>query len=75
MNIIYKVVEEWAAPTFYELGTRKELYDECDSSIQALWVVSYDADENEIVEWLERFYANEADEALARAKELNEEGD
>lgn len=24
----YKVVEEWAAPTYYEYGTGKELYDE-----------------------------------------------
>lgn len=75
MSIIYKVAEEWAAPTFYELGTRKELYDECDQSIQALWVISYDTEENEVVEWLERFYPDEEEEALARAKELNEEGE
>lgn len=74
-NIIYKVVEEWAAPTYIELGTNKELYDECQASIQALWVISYDTNENEVVDWLERFYAHEEDEALARAKELNEEGE
>jgi hypothetical protein len=75
MSIIYKVAEEWAAPTFYELGTRKELYDECDQSIQALWVISYDTEEDEVVEWLERFYPGEEEEALARAKELNEKGE
>lgn len=72
-NIIYKVVSEWAAPTFYDIDTNEELFDECDASIQALWVVSYDPKEHEIIEWLERFYANEEAEARARAKELNKE--
>lgn len=72
-NIIYKVVSEWSAPTYYDLDTNKELYDECDASIQALWVVSYDEDEHEIIEWLERFYPNEEEEAKARAEELNKE--
>lgn len=71
--IEYKVVEEWAAPTYVDYNTRETLYDECDSSVQALWVVSYDTEEKEVIEWLERFYVGEDDEALARAKELNEE--
>lgn len=75
MSIKYKVVSEWAAPTYYDIDTNKELYDECDASIQALWVVSYDEDEHEIIEWLERFYANEVEEAKARAEELNKEGE
>ena len=74
-NIIYKVVSEWSAPTFYDLDTNKELYDECEASIQALWVMSYDEDEHEIIEWLERFYPNEEKEAKARAEELNREGE
>lgn len=74
-NIIYKVVEEWAAPTYKDIDTHEELYDECDASVQALWVVSYDTKEHEIVDWLERFYLNEEDEAKARAEELNKEGE
>lgn len=72
-NIIYKVVSEWSAPTYYDINTNEQLYDECDASEQALWVVSYDTQEKEIVEWLERFYVGEYEEAKARAKELNEE--
>lgn len=73
MSIKYKVVSEWAAPTYYDIDTNKELYDECNASIQALWVVSYD--NHEIIEWLERFYPDEEDEAKARADELNREGE
>ena len=72
-NVIYKVVSEWSAPTYYDLDTNEELYDECDASEQALWVVSYDTEDKEIIEWLERFYIGEDEEARARAKELNEE--
>lgn len=71
----YRVVSEWSAPTYYDIDTNEELFDECDASIQALWIVSYDEDEHEIIEWLERFYANEEEEAKARAKELNLEGE
>lgn len=71
----YLLVDEWSAPTYCLHNTDTELYDECDASIQALWVVSYDEEEHEIVEWLERFYIDEEDEARARAKELNEEGE
>ena len=75
MSIIYKVVSEWSAPTYYDLDTNEELYNECDAMEQALWVVSYDTEEHEVVEWLERFYVGEDNEARARAKELNEEGE
>jgi len=74
MSVEYRVVEEWSAPTYCEHHGKRVLYDECDATIQALWVVSYDTEEQEIIEWLERFYADEDDEAEARAKELNEEG-
>lgn len=74
-KIKYIVAEEWSAPTYYKHGTRETLYDECNASLQALWVVSYDEKNEEIVEWLERFYAYEDEEAEARAKELNEEGE
>ncbi len=73
MSIEYIVAEEWSAPTFYKhngaLG--EVLYDECESSLQALWVVSYDPETHEIIDWIERFYGDEDDEAEARAKELN----
>lgn len=74
-NLKYMVVDEWSAPTYYKHNTSEKLYDECDASIQALWVVSYDEGAQEIVEWLERFYTHEDEEAEARAKELNEEGE
>lgn len=74
-KIIYKVVEEWSAPTYQDIDTHKVLYDECNASVQALWVVSYDPEEHELIEWLERFYPNEEEEAKARAKELNLEGE
>lgn len=70
----YRVVEEWSAPTYYDYDTREELYDECDSSCQRLWVVSYDEDEHEIIEWLEEYYIGDIKIAKARAKELNEKG-
>ena len=75
MSIIYKVVSEWAAPTYYDIDTNEELYDECDVSEQCLWIISYDTDEHEVVEWLERYYIGEEEEAKARAKELNEKGE
>lgn len=71
MKIKYKVVEEWSAPTYYDYDTNEELYDECDSSCQRLWVVSYDEDEHEIVEWLEEYFISYIKIAKARAKELN----
>ena len=74
MSTIYKVVEEWSAPTYVDYDTNEELYDECDASVQCLWVVSYDTENKEIIEWLERFYVGEDEEAKARAKELNEKG-
>lgn len=75
MNIRYRVVEMWSAPTYYDYDTGKELYDECDSSCQQLWVVSYDDDEHEIVDWLEEYAVSDIKIAKARAKELNEKGE
>ena len=75
MSKVYKLVSEWSAPTFYDYETNEVLYDECDASEQALWVVSYDTDNKEIIEWLERYYIDEVEEARARVKELNEEGE
>lgn len=68
----YKVVEEWAAPTFYDIDTNEELYDECDSSCQRLWVVSYDEENKEIIEWLMDFMLHEEDKARDYIKELEE---
>ena len=75
MSIKYKVVSEWAAPTYYDIDTNEELYDECDASVQALWVVSYDEDEHEIIEWLERFDTYEDSKAVDLANELNKKGE
>lgn len=37
---------------------------------QRLWVVSYDEDEHEIIEWLQDFTLAEEDKALEYIKEL-----
>lgn len=73
MKITYKVVSEWSAPTYYDIDTNKKLCDECDASEQCLWIVSYDEDDDEIVEWLERFYVGEEEQARSRAEELIKE--
>lgn len=72
-SIVYKVVSEWAAPTYYDYDTNVTLYDECQASPQCLWVVSYDTEGQEIIEWLERFETYEHNEALAMAENLNKE--
>lgn len=59
----YKIVSEWACPTYYDYKTNEMLYDECDASAQRLWVVSYDPEAKEIVEWLEDFTLAEEDKA------------
>ena len=66
----YILVDEWSAPTYYLHDTNEELYDECESSIQALWAVSYDEEEHEIIEWLERFSLSEEDKAKEYIKQL-----
>lgn len=67
---VYKIVVEWAAPTFYDYKTNEELFDECDSSQQRLWVVSYDTEAKEIIDWIEDFRLSEEDKALEFIKGL-----
>ena len=71
MSIVYKVVSEWSSPTYYDVGTNEELYNECSGSEQCLWVVTYDTDSHEIEEWVERFEVFEEEQAQAMADELN----
>ena len=59
----YKIVYEYSAPTFYDIETNEELYDECQASNQRLWVVSYDTENKEIVDWLMDFMLHEEDKA------------
>lgn len=54
-NITYKVAAEWSAPTYYDTETNEQLFDESSQSIQCYWVVSYNEDEHEVEEWIERF--------------------
>lgn len=70
MKLIYKLVSEWASPTYYDYKTNEMLYDECDSSAQRLWVVSYDPEEHEIIEWLQDFTLAEEDKANEYIKKL-----
>lgn len=51
----YKIVEEFAAPTYYDVATGKKLWETCDESSQGYWVVSYDPINEEIEEWIELF--------------------
>lgn len=71
----YKIVAEYSAPTFYDIKNGEELYDECDAQVQAYWVISYDTESDEVVEWLERYTLDQEDDALARVEELNKEGE
>lgn len=59
----YRIVSEWACPTYYDYKTNETLYDECSSSAQRLWVVSYDTENKEIIEWLQDFTLAEEDKA------------
>lgn len=58
-NKIYKLVEEWASPTYTDYETGEILYESCDANILEWWVVSYDPEEREIVEWVECFPSEE----------------
>lgn len=51
----YKVAYEYSAPDYYDNETGEKLYESCDASTQCYWVVSYDPEEKEIIEWIERF--------------------
>ena len=58
----YKVAYEYSAPDYYDNETGEKLYESCDASTQCYWVVSYDPEEKEIIEWIERF--DNPDDAL-----------
>ena len=66
----YRIVYEYSAPTFYDIKTNEELYDECQASNQRLWVVSYDTENKEIVDWLMDFMLHEEDKANDYIEEL-----
>lgn len=66
----YRIVSEYSAPTFYDIDTNEELYDECQADNQRLWVVSYDEENKEIIEWLMDFMLHEEDKARDYIKEL-----
>lgn len=68
--IKYRLAIEYSAPTYYDYDTDEELYDECQSSPQRLWVVSYDTEANEVVEWITDFLIGEEDKAREYIKGL-----
>lgn len=51
----YKIVEEFSAPTYYDVETGEKLWESCDESSQGYWVISYNPEEEEIEEWIEVF--------------------
>lgn len=65
----YKLIYEVAAPKYYDYKSDKLLCQE-DYSTQAFWVVSWDDENCEVVEWIERFYAVDYKKAEAFLKEL-----
>lgn len=69
----YRIVSEYSAPTFYDIDTNEELYDECQGSPQRLWVVSYDEENKEVIDWLMDFMLHEEDKAREYIKELEED--
>lgn len=68
----YRIVAEYSAPTFYDINTNETLYDSCQADNQRLWVVSYDAENKEIIDWLQDFMLHEEDKARAYIKGLKE---
>lgn len=66
----YRLVYEYSAPTFYDVETEEELFDECQASPQRYWVVSYDEEQGEIVDWIMDFMLHEEDKARAYIKGL-----
>lgn len=68
--IKYRLAIEHSAPTYYDYDTNEELFDECQSSPQRLWVVSYDTEEDEVVEWIKDFLIGEEDRAREYIKKL-----
>ena len=69
----YRLVYEYSAPTFYDVDTDEELFDECQANNQRFWVVSYDTENKEIVDWLMDFMLHEEDKARDYIKELKGE--
>lgn len=55
MDKVYKIVEEWSEPTYIDQKTGEVLYESSCTDRQGYWVVVYDPDEHEIVEWVEQF--------------------
>ena len=73
MAIQYRLAYEYSSPSYYDIDTEETLWQSCDYSKQCLWVVSWDTQEKEIIEWLEQFNLAQEDEARAyiRALEKN----
>ena len=68
MELEYKILTEWAAPTFYDYKTNHVVCESGEEELQAYWVVSWDK-ENESFEWLERFSTiSEAEKYLENIK-------
>lgn len=70
-HIKYMVVDEFSTPSYFVHNTDELLYDSCDANVQTLWLVGYDEEEKEIIEWVERYRIYDDDKALARAEYLN----
>lgn len=51
----YRIVEAWGAMRYYFPEEKEPVYEDTDDSNQGYWVVAYDPDEKEIIDWLEMF--------------------
>lgn len=71
--MIYKVVEEWSSPTYIDHETGNVLYETTDAERQCYWVVTYDLNEHEIIEWVEQFPSVELAKDYIKKNEVEEE--
>lgn len=69
-KVVYKLVVEYSSPIFYDYDTNEKLFEECDYGNQRLWVVSYDTENNEIIDWLMDFMLHQEEKARDYIKKL-----
>lgn len=58
-----KIVEAWGTMTYVDATTHDELYVESDSHLQDYWVVEYNPEKKEIIDWVRKFQSEEAAKA------------
>lgn len=67
----YKVVEEWGIMSYVDVETQETIYVEGECHLQSYWVVTYDPEEKELMEWIKTFSTEE--EAQEYKKKLEDQ--